>query len=129
MIWSDKKMFCPKCNMNVYTKKNDFNIGLAIILAIFTGGIGLLIYVAIYLDREHKPRCIHCDSICYDNKENNRPISNYQVISSSNQVQSQKLIIESQEAGEHAKYCYNCGSELDQSANAKFCAFCGSATQ
>jgi hypothetical protein len=40
-------MYCPKCKMNVYTKKNDFNIGLAIILAIFTGGIGLLIYVAV----------------------------------------------------------------------------------
>ncbi|GAH30242.1 unnamed protein product, partial [marine sediment metagenome] len=45
-IWSDRKMYCLKCNKNVYTKKNDFNIGLAIFLAIFTGGIGLLIYVA-----------------------------------------------------------------------------------
>ena len=122
-------MFCPKCNTNVYTKKNDFNIGLAIILAIFTGGIGLLIYVAVYLDKEHKPRCIHCDSVCYDKKENIQSISNYQVVSTSNQVQNQELIVESQKTEENAKFCYNCGSELDRNENAKFCAFCGSATQ
>ena len=52
-------MYCPKCEMNVMTTREDFKIGLAIILAIFTGGIGLLIYMAIYLDKE-KNRCIHC---------------------------------------------------------------------
>lgn len=127
MIWSDRKLYCPKCNMNVYAKKNEFNIGLAIILAIFTGGIGLLIYVAIYLDREHKPRCIHCDSICYDEKEDNQLGSNYQVISTSHQIENPKVIIEPQQAEEKSKFCYNCGSELDRSANARFCAFCGSA--
>ncbi|NVM38066.1 MAG: hypothetical protein HWN81_20900 [Candidatus Lokiarchaeota archaeon] len=122
-------MYCSKCNKNVYTKKNDFNIGLAIFLAIFTGGIGLLIYVAVYLDREHKPRCIHCDSICYEQMENNQPVSSYQVISSSNQGQRQKLILESHKNDENSKFCFNCGSELDQSENAKFCALCGSSTQ
>ena len=122
-------MYCPKCNTRVYTKKNDFNIGLAIILAIFTGGIGLLIYVAIYLDKEHKPRCIHCDSICYDQKEDNQPSSNYQVISTSHQPNNRKVIVESQQIEEKAKFCYNCGTELTQSENAKFCALCGSATQ
>ena len=115
--------------MNVYTKKNDFNIGLAIFLAIFTGGIGLLIYIAVYLDREHKPRCIHCNSVCYEQMEKNQPVSNYQLITTSNQVQSQNLIIESQKNNENAKFCYNCGSELDQSENAKFCALCGSSVQ
>ena len=85
-------MYCPKCNKTVITKKNDFNIGLAIFLAIFTGGIGLLIYVAVYLDREHKPRCLHCNSVCYEQIENNQPVSNYHVISTSNQGQSQKLL-------------------------------------
>ncbi|MFX0136172.1 MAG: hypothetical protein ACFFDN_21210 [Candidatus Hodarchaeota archaeon] len=118
-------MYCPKCNTNVYTKKNEFNIGLAIILAIFTGGIGLLIYVAIYLDKEHKPRCIHCNSVCYELKENNRLISNYQVISTSNKVNNQKLVLESQIGEEHAKFCYNCGTELERSENAKYCGLCG----
>ncbi len=122
-------MYCQKCKMNVYTKPNDFNIGLAIILAIFTGGIGLLIYVAVYLDKSHKPRCIHCDSICYERKENNQPSSNYQVISASNQPENQKIIIEPQQIEEKSKFCFNCGSELDISANAKFCALCGTSIQ
>ncbi|UCC20741.1 MAG: hypothetical protein JSV62_05500 [Promethearchaeota archaeon] len=123
-------MYCPNCNMNVYTRKNDFNIGLAIFLAIFTGGIGLLIYVAIYLDREHKPRCIHCNNVCYEQKEEiNQPVSNYQVVSNSNQIQNQSLIIKSQNSEEKPKFCYNCGSELDGSENAKFCALCGSSLQ
>ena len=121
-------MYCPKCNKNVYTKKNDFNIGLAIFLAIFTGGIGLLIYVAVYLDREHKPRCIHCDSVCYEPMEH-QSVSNYHVINTSNQEQSQKLVLESYKNKKSSKFCYNCGSELDQSENAKFCALCGSAIQ
>ena len=122
-------MHCPKCNKNVYTKKNDFNIGLAIFLAIFTGGIGLLIYIAVYLDKEHKPRCVHCNSVCYEQMENNQPVSNYHVISTSNQGQSQKLILESHKNEESSKFCYNCGSELDQSENAKFCALCGNSIQ
>ncbi len=122
-------MYCPKCNKNVYPKKNDFNIGLAIFLAIFTGGIGLLIYVAVYLDREHKPRCIHCNSICYEKMENNQPVSSYQVISTSNQGISQNLILKSRKNEESTKFCFNCGSELDLSENAKFCALCGSPTQ
>ncbi len=120
-------MYCPKCNMNVYTKKNEFNIGLAIILAIFTGGIGLLIYVAIYLDKEHKPRCIHCDSVCYEQKENNnQPSTAYQVISVSHESESQKITTKSEQVEEKALFCYNCGSELERNDGAKFCALCGS---
>jgi len=122
-------MYCSKCTTNVYTKKNEFNIGLAIILAIFTGGIGLLIYVAIYLDKEHKPRCIHCNSVCYEQKENNQSSSNYQVISTSHQPDNQRIIVESQQTVERSKFCYNCGTELSQSENAKFCALCGSSIQ
>ena len=122
-------MYCPTCNKNVNTKKNDFNLGLAIFLAIFTGGIGLLIYVAVYLDREHKPRCIHCDSICYEQMENNQAVSNYQVITTSNQGQSQNFILEAHKSKGNSKFCHNCGSELDISENAKFCALCGNSTQ
>jgi len=119
-------MYCYKCDKNVYTKKNDFNIGLAIFLAIFTGGIGLLIYIAIYLDKEHKPRCIHCNSICYEQIKNNLATSNYQLVSSSNQIQNQQLIVEKRPVDEKSKFCYNCGVELNQRENAKFCPLCGS---
>jgi hypothetical protein len=112
--------------MTVLTKNNDFNVGLAIILLIFTGGIGLLIYVAIYLDREHKPRCIHCDSVCYEQKEETQPKNNpYQLVSSSNPPLTQEDIEEPQKVEEKPLFCYNCGSELDREINAKFCALCG----
>ncbi|MFX1468213.1 MAG: hypothetical protein ACFFB8_06080 [Promethearchaeota archaeon] len=119
-------MYCYKCDKNVHTKKNDFNIGLAIFLAIFTGGIGLLIYVAIYLDKEHKPRCIHCNSVCYEQIENNLITSNYQLVSSSNQMQNQQFIVEKRPVDEKTKFCYNCGVELNQREHAKFCPLCGS---
>ncbi|MFX1365993.1 MAG: hypothetical protein ACFFCE_01340 [Promethearchaeota archaeon] len=119
-------MYCPKCNKNVYTKKNEFNVGLAIFLAIFTGGIGLLIYVAVYLDREHHPKCIHCNSVCYEPMEDHQAIASYQVMSGSNQVQNQQLVLETYKNQEKSKFCYNCGSELDPNEKAKFCALCGS---
>jgi hypothetical protein len=115
--------------MNVYTKPNQFNIGLAIILAIFTGGIGLLIYVAVYLDKSQKPRCIHCDSICYEQKEENQPSSNYQLVSSPTPSQNEKNTVKPQQVEENPGFCFNCGSELDNSTNAKFCALCGTSIQ
>lgn len=115
--------------MNVYTKPNNFNIGLAIILAIFTGGIGLLIYVAIYLDKSQKPRCIHCDSICYGQKKDNESISKFQINDAVNQPQIEEISKVEQQIKEKPLFCYNCGSELDNSANAKFCALCGTSIQ
>lgn len=119
-------MYCPTCKMNVYTKPNQFNIGLAIILAIFTGGIGLLIYVAVYLDKSQKPRCIHCDSICYEQKEETQSKKNpYQLVSSSSHPETEEVIVEPQKVEEKPIFCYSCGSELDRAVNAKFCALCG----
>lgn len=118
-------MYCPKCKMNVETKKEDFRVGLAIILVIFTGGLGLLIYVAIYLDKSKKERCIHCNSVCNAQLVNNQSNSNYQLISSSNQMTSQKTVVQTQLIEGPIKYCFSCGVELDQREDAKFCRFCG----
>ncbi len=118
-------MYCPKCKMNVETKKEDFRVGLAIILVIFTGGLGLLIYAAIYLDKS-KNRCVHCNSVCRAQLVSNQSNSNYQLISSSNQMLSQKAVVQTQtQLVAETKYCYSCGVELDQREDAKFCRFCG----
>ncbi|MHA2325992.1 MAG: hypothetical protein ACXACB_11365, partial [Promethearchaeota archaeon] len=77
-------MYCKKCNANVLVREEDFNIVLAVILAIFTGGLGLLIYVAIYLEKRRK--CVHCNTVCkVEVKEviNDQPQTSYQVISTS----------------------------------------------
>ena len=118
-------MYCPQCQKNVETKKEDFRIGLAILLIIFTGGFGLLIYVAVYLDKA-KNRCIHCNNVCQTQIINDPPMPNYQVISSSGQSLKQQTILELQPVEGKAKFCYNCGVELNQSEEAKFCALCGS---
>jgi hypothetical protein len=113
--------------MKVQTKKMEFNIALAVILAIFTGGIGLLIYVAIYLDREKRPRCVHCNSICYT-QANSQPSQTYQLVSTQNQATNQKAVLVTQTINEKAKFCYNCGTELNQGEAARFCPLCGSNT-
>ncbi|MHA1985550.1 MAG: hypothetical protein ACW98D_02825 [Promethearchaeota archaeon] len=119
-------MYCPKCKMNVETKKEDFRVGLAIILIIFTGGLGLLIYAAIYLDKA-KTRCIHCNSVCSTHLVSNQSNSNYQLVSNSNQMTSQKSVSQTVQLVEGTvKYCFSCGVELDQREDAKFCRFCGS---
>ncbi len=122
-------MYCPYCKMNVSTKKEDFRIGLAILLAIFTGGLGLLIYVAIYLDKPQN-RCTNCNHVCEPRQmiitQSN---SNYQLISTSTQIENQKPIVKTQLVEEHAKFCFNCGVELNQRENAKFCPLCGSSTE
>lgn len=120
-------MYCSQCKKNVETKKMEFNVALAIFLAIFTGGIGLLIYVAIYLDREKRPRCIHCNSVCYA-QANDQPIPKYQLVGTPNQAMDQKTVLVTQTADEKAKFCYNCGSELNQREAARFCPLCGSST-
>ena len=117
-------MYCPKCKLNVETKREDFRVGLAIILVIFTGGLGLLIYAAIYLDKP-KNRCMHCNSVCSTQLINNQSNSNYQLISNSNQMLSQKAVVQTQLVAETVKYCFSCGVELDQREDAKFCRFCG----
>ncbi|MFW9877268.1 MAG: hypothetical protein ACFFG0_29610 [Candidatus Thorarchaeota archaeon] len=121
-------IYCTQCNKNVETKKMEFNIALAIFLAIFTGGIGLLIYFAIYIDRDKRPRCIHCNSVCYTQK-NTQPNSNYQLITTPNPYQNQKTVLVTQQVEEKAKFCYNCGVELNQNEAARFCPLCGTNTE
>jgi len=120
-------MYCSKCNMNVETRKEDFNVVLAVILAIFTGGLGLLIYVAIYMEKAY--RCIHCNSVCKSRNMRNQTVSNYQLNGYSNQKQYQATVVETQIAAVKGKFCYNCGTELDQRESANFCPLCGSQSE
>jgi hypothetical protein len=112
--------------MNVLTKRDDIDICLVIILLIFSAGIGLLIYFAIYFGKE-PIRCVHCNSIV-------QPVSIVQRVTTSdvksNQTSSYQEIEIYKEnisnAKENSGFCPNCGVKLSDRDGLKYCAFCGS---
>ena len=114
-------LYCPHCKSNVLTTREEFNWCLAIILAIFTSGFGLLIYLAIYYSKPEN-RCVHCHSIC-QLKEVEQPTT--QVVSNPYHVgnQMQLVQLQGQTSEESPKYCLNCGVKLERAG--KFCAYCG----
>ena len=59
MPTSNPTGFCPRCNQNVLLTRKDFDTCLAIILLIFTAGIGLIIYLAVYHSKP-EDKCVHC---------------------------------------------------------------------
>ena len=121
-------MYCPHCKMNVLTSRENFRVGLAILLAIFTGGIGLLIYLAIYLDKP-KIFCVHCRSECQIQQVNESVSSNYQVIDQSRQNQLLVMPVEKKSnIKDNSKFCHNCGTKLSE-RQAKFCPLCGSSIE
>ncbi|MFX1315088.1 MAG: hypothetical protein ACFE9T_04440 [Promethearchaeota archaeon] len=116
-------MYCPNCKMNVLTSRKDINIPLAILLAIFTGGIGLLIYLAVWYSKEN--RCIHCKSECQTLSNNGQLNSNDQVQYHNYQIQEYIPSPQKQSEGGKSKFCYNCGSRVADREKAKFCPYCG----
>ncbi len=118
--------YCPKCKMNVLTTREDIDICLVIILCIFTAGIGLLIYFAIYHEKEPN-RCVHCKSIV-------QPVINEQRDTSldlrSNQIEGYQKITNYKEnrsiVEENSNFCSNCGVQQSDREGLKYCAFCGS---
>ena len=105
--------YCPNCNKNVTTKREQFRYLLAFLLA-FTG-IGLIIYLLYYIDR--KPNhCIHCYTVCQAPKSEiqleQKEETGYQIVKQKSEVQ--------------LKFCPNCGVEVGDRGEIKYCALCGS---
>ncbi|MFX0042178.1 MAG: zinc-ribbon domain-containing protein [Candidatus Hodarchaeota archaeon] len=104
--------YCPHCQQVVLLTREDIDICLAIILLIFTAGIGLIIYLAIYYSRE-EDKCVHCGT---------------RIIALQTQPAGQ--ISYQQQAVEEFKrdnpfYCTYCGEKLIVEG-IKFCPKCGS---
>jgi len=51
--------FCNRCNQQVLLQRKEIDTCLVVVLLIFTAGIGLLIYLAIYYGKP-EDRCMHC---------------------------------------------------------------------
>ena len=119
-------LYCPRCDTNVLATREDIDICLAIILLIFTAGIGFFIYLIYYYTQEEN-RCIHCRSICLPQKTNQEisltsPVSNpYHFNQDTQQVQ---VLQTGSSEGEGSKYCTNCGVKLTRQ-DMNFCPFCG----
>jgi len=111
--------YCPYCKMNVILKREGINIPLAILLGIFTGGIGLLIYLAIYYNRA-EDRCEQCRKRIFP-LQTQVSSSDYQTKST---LTTTKKRIE-EVKGEKLFFCPLCGEKLNE-RNMKFCSNCGS---
>ena len=117
--------YCPNCKMNVLTVREDINLCLIIILCILSAGIFVLIYLAIYYDKEPN-RCVHCKSICLpisnnqnDSTLNSKPTQIYKYHEAENYVENDAHI------ADESKFCSNCGVKVGEREGLKFCAFCG----
>ena len=116
--------FCNRCNQQVFLTRKDFDVCLAFVLAIFTFGIGLLIYLAIYY-RNPENRCSICGS-----QETTSQVQGYQTPTQPQfQNQKQSIQIEETENGKISrtvdKFCAFCGEKMED-WNSRFCENCGS---
>jgi len=103
--------YCPKCKDKVLTKREEINIPLLIILGIFTGGLGAIVYLVIFYNQEQN-RCVHCNSICQKVSKNpdvSRGINNL--------PQARNIY----------NFCPSCGNKLIQLdyTESNFCSYCG----
>ncbi|MFO7797341.1 MAG: hypothetical protein ACQERB_09365 [Promethearchaeati archaeon] len=128
--------YCEKCGQNTLLKREDLDICLAIILTIFTAGIGLIIYLAIWYSKEEN-RCVHCGSVvkAFQSSSSkagndNRDIFQEPIEKGKNPYRlSEKITNNNLEenidkiVGIKAIYCPFCGSEIKDSLD--FCPDCG----
>jgi len=113
--------YCEYCKQNVLLRRQEIDTCLAIILLLFTGGIGLIIYLIIHYSRP-KNRCVHCGTEVSSFLEQQK--SPPKQIAYQQPVKKEVLPIKVIE-GEQAKYCPLCGADLDEKTK-NFCPNCGS---
>ncbi len=124
--------YCPYCQKNVYMKKEDFKVGLAILLLVFTAGFGLFIYLMIYLDKQPN-RCIYCGTKCQElllssspsapeNSESvkSAPYQKVSITTAQTDFPKKQVLLQ-----EEARFCMNCGAELENNVDQRYCPACG----
>ncbi|MFX1322923.1 MAG: hypothetical protein ACFFAQ_14900 [Promethearchaeota archaeon] len=123
--------YCPHCQQNVLLTREDIDICLAIILLIFTAGIGLIIYLAIYYSRK-EDKCVHCGTrispiqtqpagqISYQQQALENPYT-YQTQPTQEYTTTSDV---KEFKGENPFFCVYCGEKLEFEG-IKFCPNCG----
>lgn len=112
--------WCPRCQQNVLLKREEIDTCLAIILLIFTAGIGLIIYLAFYYSKA-EDRCIHCGAKVTALQTQSPYAAQPQIQQSS---YSTPTNISEEITGSRPNFCSLCGEKLDMGI--KFCPNCGS---
>ena len=115
-------MYCPNCEKNTLTMREDFNFLLAFLLA-FTG-LGLVIYILYHIDKK-KDRCIHCETKCLPKQLNdpqNGSNSQLQKNNASSSLEFKPIELEKTKI----IFCHNCGEDIGDREGIKHCALCGS---
>ena len=117
--------YCYHCKQNVLLAREDIDICLAIVLLIFTAGIGLIIYMVIYYGKE-EDRCVHCGATCSQTFDSSGSQIAPQVSTQPHQ-QGRSLPVQEvvQEKKTGFNFCPFCGDNFDQEG-VKFCPNCGS---
>lgn len=118
--------YCPNCRSNVFTTRKDINIGICILLIIFTCGIGLLLYL-IYYYMQEPISCVHCKSICRPQVSHVQAVPRVQVSAPNQQQVTHFSEIKKDEPVQINKtnFCHKCGVRLGDREDIKFCALCG----
>lgn len=114
--------YCPRCQQKVLLTREEIDTCLAIVLLIFTAGIGLLIYLAFYYSKPEE-YCVHCGT-----KVTAIQISTPYTYHTQPQIQQSSYSTPENVAGEvtgaRPNFCALCGERLDIGVN--FCPNCGS---
>ncbi len=114
--------YCDRCKTNVMLNRGDFDVCLAIILLLFTAGIGFIIYLAVFYSKP-ADRCVHCGYKITKTASSH----SFQPSFQSQNYQQPVLSQPPQEKGpleNKTRYCSFCGEQLNYEAN--FCSNCGS---
>jgi hypothetical protein len=114
--------YCEHCKQNVLLVRRDIDICLAIILLLFTAGIGLIIYLIIYYSSP-KDRCIHCGMIITSQLEQKVQVRE-QLTYKQQEIQKDNFPVEIV-TGDKALFCPLCGEALDD-RTLTYCPNCGS---
>ena len=118
--------YCPYCKQNVLMVREPVNWALVVVLIIFTGGIGLIVYAIIYFNKAPN-YCIHCRSKIISDSTNIAKSLNSSQSTTQLVHKSENNILNSVVNGKEQQqsFCSFCGEAL-HNRKAKFCAHCGS---
>jgi hypothetical protein len=127
MVTNNPVGYCPNCREQVLLTRKDIDWCLAIILLIFTAGIGFVIYLLYYYSQSEN-RCIHCGTVIENRLQSPYTQTTDELPYQHTPEEFQYERVEEKQVQEIEtevpRFCPFCGDKLK--GGARFCANCGS---